>query len=148
MFRQGVWVVPIVALVGTQPVQASIGFAEWEITTPGGNYIGKSDLYPVCGTCLVSRPASDSPTNSTIHASQVRWWRYYPGYITGQADKGYFLFDERSKAILYVKTDAALTQLLNDRHLNPVSKVLTPQDGWEQTWKPILDEMCRQSKKC
>lgn len=145
MIRQTLLLCAMFTLMPVVPVQAGIGLAEWEIKTPGRSFIGNNDSYPDCGTCLVSRPSENSSINSKIQASHVEWWQYHAGYISGQAKEGFFLFDERRKTIQFFQTKAELQRTIASLQLKPMSQSMTPQDGWNQVWQPIL-ESCKRGK--
>ncbi|AKG24953.1 hypothetical protein [Calothrix sp. 336/3] len=119
-----------------QSVMATVGFAEWEVTTANGNFITHSDPYKdECGTCLMSKQ------RKTL-ASQVQWWRYYRRHVTGQAAEGYFLLDERTQSIQFWDSEAELEKAVALANIGkPVSQRMTRQDGWNATWIPIMRQM-------
>ncbi len=145
MIRQTILLCALLTFTPVVSVQAGIGLAEWEIKTPGSSFIGSSDSYPDCGTCLVSRPSDNSLTDSKIHASRVAWWQYHKGYISGQSKEGFFLFDENRKAIQFFQSEAELKSAIASLQLTPTSQPMIPQDGWNQVWQPILDS-CKRGK--
>ena len=144
--RKGfVALVAIVLSLSLRPAAASVGLAEWEVQTPGGNFVSHADPYSSeCGICLMAEAQTEpgSPSRKT-YASQVTWWQYYPGYVSGKAEEGYFLFQEKTRAITFFKTEAELKQALDRANLlnKSLAKPMTPQDGWNETWQPILQTL-------
>ena len=125
--------------LGTVAAFATAGFAEWEITTPGGNLISSVDpLVSTHGTCLRSaRPEA-------IYLDYLGWWRYYRNAITGKARKGFFIFKETSHAVSFFASEAELDRAIVERRLGaPAAARMTPDDGWRQVWTPFLTERCR-----
>ena len=140
-----VCLVAIVLSLGMRPASASIGLAEWEVQTPGGNFVTHADPYSAkCGICLMSETQTElGAVSRKNYASQVSWWQYYPDHVAGKAAEGYFLFQEKSQSILFFKTELELRQaLVNNNLLNKsLAKPMTPQDGWNETWGPILQNL-------
>ncbi len=128
---------------------ATPGFAEWEITTPGGHLISHIDpLKSRYGTCLRKPDATpglvyDRPED--VYVAHIEWWAYHRDHVSGKARSGYFLFDEGRRGVSTFPTEALLDAEIQRRGLGPpVSARLTPEDGWREVWHPLLRERCRQ----
>jgi hypothetical protein len=137
-----------VLLLASGPVSATAGFAEWEIETPGGNTIGSMDPYKLHhGTCLLEgKPGTHGRADVIIPG--IEWWQYWNGRILGQNAKGYFLFDEKSKAVTWFDTERDLRNTLpGDVTAGTPSKRMTPDDGYDQVWRPIYRERCKNLRK-
>lgn len=140
-------IMPSIALISValnipeEPVQASIGLAEWEVTTPGGHRISSID--PIKEEHGISLRAKSDDTK--IYIDQIQWWQYYPGLVVGAARQGSFLFDEVTNRVTYFKSEAELKLELTRRQLKtPLSKRYTPQDGWNEAWLPIMKARCQE----
>lgn len=134
-------VAPEVFSVLKQPARATVGLAEWEIITPGGDRISYLDpLKEQHGVSLRS-----GTTDSLIYIDQIQWWQYYPGLVVGSARRGVFLFDEATSRVTYFKSEAQLKTELNRRQLKtPLSQRYRPQDGWNEVWLPIFQARCQE----
>jgi hypothetical protein len=92
---------------------ATLGAAEWQERTPGGNRIVHLDpLAPRFGTCLVGGPGTDGKPleDADVIVAHIQWWQYYKTYVIGETDSGVFLFDEISRAVdFYSTAEAART---------------------------------------
>ena len=126
---------------------AAVGLAEWEITTPGGHRISHIDpLKASQGTCLRRadrQPGIIEQRADDIFVSHLEWWMYYSGVVVGQARDGFFLFDEAGASVERVPTEARLRERIAQRHLGqPQSKRMTPEDGWNEAWMPLLRQRC------
>ncbi len=120
---------------------ATAGMAEWELMTPGTNVICHCDPFIAQhGTCL--RPADKKPgviADETVFVSRIEWWQYFPGHVVGKARKGFFIFNESAKSVVYYETEALLTARLKTLALGqPNTRRLTPRDGWQLTWAPVM----------
>ncbi len=68
---------------------ATPGFAEWEITTPGGHLISHIDpLKSRYGTCLRKPDATpglvyDRPED--VYVAHIEWWAYHRDHVSGKA---------------------------------------------------------------
>ncbi len=122
-----------------QQARATIGLAEWEISTPGGHHIAYIDpLKEKYGVSLRSKTEAD-----LIYVDQIQWWQYYPGLVVGVSAKRVFIFDEVTSRVDYFLSEVELEQELNRRQLQqPVSKRYTPQDGWNEAWLPVIQARC------
>ena len=106
-------------LLAASPCFGTAGLAEWEIRTPGGNLISHIDpLIARHGTCL--RKADDtaglvSERPEDVYVSHLEWWTYYPDHVVGKAHRGYFIFQERTRAVDGYPTERALTDALRRR---------------------------------
>jgi len=127
-------------LAGSQTtVRATAGLAEWEVYTPGGHIVSHSDVFKdEHGTCLRSDTPGD-PGKASIFASRLARWRYYPGLVAGQDERGYFLFDERTEQVERAASESDLQDLVRARGVaEPDSAWLTPDDGWQEAWYPFM----------
>ena len=127
----------------SQPSRASVGFAEWQVYTPGGNLILHADGWKeTYGDCL--KADDDDPTlpasqRKKVYVSHLRRWQYYQGYIAGESQKGFFLFSEVSKQVTTFSDEQALNQAIASQGLGqPKSHWLTSQDGWAEAWFPEM----------
>jgi hypothetical protein len=113
---------------------ATAGFAEWALLTPNNHLIAHADPFLAeYGTCLLSK------SKKQVFVSHIQWWRYYPTYVVGKAEKGFFLFNESSEQVVYFETEAAFLAKIKQLSLDePLTERLTPADGWNQVWEPIL----------
>ncbi|MBM0744944.1 hypothetical protein JOY44_25835 (plasmid) [Phormidium sp. CLA17] len=126
-----------------QSSRASIGLAEWQVSTPGGNLILHADGWKeTYGDCLkaddadVTLPPSQ---HGQVYVSHLRRWQYYQGYIAGESQTGFFLFNEVSKQVTAFGNELALSQEIADKKLGkPKSNWLTSQDGWTEAWFPEM----------
>ena len=136
--RRFVWICLAIAIgcFYTDSAYATAGLAEWEITTPGGNSIAHIDPYiQEHGTCLLA--------NGGVVVSRLEWWNYYNGYVAGQTDTGFFLFNERTKQAQTFAKESELNIAVSALKLgNSTSKRLTAQDGWNQKWNAALRASC------
>jgi len=126
---------------------ATVGLAEWEVATPGGHRISHIDpLKERHGTCLRradQRPGLISNDPADVFVDHVEWWTYYSGFVIGQARNGFFVFDEATAAVDHFTTEQELQQQIARRKLGtPLSTRNTAQDGWNETWFPVLRERC------
>jgi hypothetical protein len=129
------------------PAFATVGFAEWEVATPGGHRISHVDpLKERHGTCLRRadrQPGLISDDSADIFVDHVEWWTYYSGFVMGQARRGFFLFDETTAAVDYYATEQELQRQIVRRSLGtPLSTRRTAEDAWNETWLPVLRERC------
>lgn len=82
------------------PAWGTIGIAEWESPTPGGNAIGNNDsLPPHTGTAIYHPPLDID--GSTVYVKNVHQYGFYEGAIIGEANQRFFWFDETTKAVQY-----------------------------------------------
>jgi hypothetical protein len=89
---------------------ATAGFAEWEISTPGGNKIGNNDGLPaeVKGAAIYNGEIHPNDNSSRIYVDLVGKYGFYDGAIIGETHNQFFLFDESTKAVTKFSTKAAL----------------------------------------
>jgi len=116
---------------------ATVGLAEWEIKTPGGHLISHIDpIKERYSTCLRKPDKTPGLINQPeVYVSHLKWWQYYNGYVIGKGNKGYFIFNERSKKTEFFGTRTLLEQTIETRRLGSSrSKKMTPGDGWEMAW--------------
>jgi len=127
--------------VNAQAAWATIGFAEWEIYTPGGDVILHADGWKeIYGDCLKADDSGTaSPERSHVYVSHLRRWRYYKGYVAGESQTGFFLFNETSKQVTTYANEPALLQAIERHSLGePTSNWLTSMDGWTEAWFPEM----------
>jgi hypothetical protein len=90
---------------------ATIGIAEWENSTPGGNKIGNNDgLRGNVHTAIYS-------DYSTVYVKNVQEYGFYTGAIVGKADQGFFLFNERTKEVNYFPNQEQLCSQVKEKNL-------------------------------
>ena len=132
-------VLGMLIVVGQPAVRATAGLAEWEVYTPGGHIVSHSDVFKdQHGTCLRSDAQGD-PGKASIFASRLERWRYYPGLVAGQDERGYFLFDERTERVERAGSESDLQALVRARGIAQTdSGWLTPDDGWQEAWFPFM----------
>src|SRR5436189_6279484 len=103
------WVV-VVGFCWPRAAQGTAGFAEWDLKTPGTNVICHSDPFiEKYGTCL--RPADKTPgviADQTAYVAQIEWWQYFKGHVVGRAQKGFFVFNESTRAVKYFDAEEKL----------------------------------------
>jgi hypothetical protein len=113
------------------------------VYTPGGNLILHADGWKeTYGDCL---KADDSDATlppsqrEQVYVSHLRRWQYYQGYIAGESQTGFFLFNEVSKQVTTFSHEQALSQAIAAKGLGqPQSNWLTSQDGWTEAWFPEM----------
>jgi hypothetical protein len=129
--------------------RATVGLAEWEVDTPGGNHISHIDPWIAeHGTCLRS--------GERIFVSHIDWWQLYRGKVVTHTPAGVYVFDERTKQVELLAAPAV------ERSLHalgkPLGRRMTPQDGYDGQWRSIcasdagkrpanLREICVQYEK-
>jgi len=130
----------------TPPVSATIGLAEWSLSTPGSNIVCSSDPFKAeHGTCL--RTPEKPGVESKVCVSHIEWWQYHPGYVAGKTEKEFFLFRERDLAVWFEKSEAALLDRIKQLGVKPASgRRLTPKDGWELVWLPLMEQLKKQGQ--
>ena len=140
------------AILPDRPALATAGIAEWEIVTPGGNWISHIDpLKERHGTCL--RKADDTPgvvvyDPARVYVEQLEWWQYYSRYVVGKAGDKLFVFEESTHTVHYFITENELDGEIKRKGLGqPVSERKTPADGWNEAWMPTIRERCAQFEK-
>ncbi len=113
---------------------ATVGFAEWEITTPGGYTIAHGDEWKnEYGDCLLA-PGAQHP----LVARLVRW-RYYTGYVVGETDTDFFLLQEKTGSVTRYPRERALAGAIRKRIAGaPLSGWLHAEDGWTEAWFPLM----------
>jgi hypothetical protein len=143
----------LAALLGLwrpHPGMATVGMAEWDLKTPGTNVVCHADPFIAQhGTCL--RPTDKKrgvTTDETVYVSRIEWWQYFKGHVVGKAQRGFFVFNETSKAVGYFDTEAGLQARLKQLHLDqPLTRRLTPADGWQLVWAPVMRQGLERLKK-
>jgi hypothetical protein len=135
-------------VASTAPSLASIGLAEWGVYTPGGNLISHEDGWKErYGDCLRADDADfklPSEERQKVYVAFLQRWRYYKNYVVGESKAGFFLFNETSKKVTYIESEAAFLQAIANQNLGtPKSNWLTGQDGWTEAWLPMLWKPCQ-----
>lgn len=127
------------------PGAATVGLAEWEVYTPGGNIISNSDSWQdLCGdgACLradTSEQNSGFDRERSVFISDLERWRFYNESVVGKTKSEYFIFNEVSKKITKYGTEQQFLEALKAANLGePKSPWLTKEDAWEEAWFPIL----------
>jgi hypothetical protein len=139
------WLALLLACAGS--AGATVGLAEWEVPTPGGNRISHIDpLKSRYGTCLRKADAVPGVLTepATVYAQHLEWWIYHRDHVVGKARAGFFIFNETNGAIVYFGTEAELAAETQRRQLGgALSKRMTAQDGWNEAWLPVYRERCK-----
>ena len=107
------FLLPIALICGLQSAAwATIGIAEWTISTPGGNKIGNNDTLPPStkGTAIYN--------NGQVFVDRVGKIGFYDGAIIGKTDNKFFLFDESTKAVTKYATKSELCADVKTKRLN------------------------------
>ena len=71
------------------PAWGTIGIAEWQTPTPGGNMIGNNDSLPSNTGTAIYYP-SIYIDGSIIYMKYVHRYGFYEGAIIGEANEGVF----------------------------------------------------------
>lgn len=110
---------------------ATIGAAEWKLETPGGHVVSHSDSWKEKhGTCIKEKKGDK------IFISKIVWWQYYEKTIVGETDSRYFIFDEEDQMRIFVENENEFKKVLKSLNVGkPLSKRMTPQDGWALVWQ-------------
>ncbi len=120
-------------LLGAAPAQASVGLAEWEIATPGGNAISSRDPLKAEHGCALHDKDGES-----VFVSHLETWRFHKGYVAGKDKVGYFLFREADGHIDRLSSMSLLVGLITQRKIGrATSRWMTPADGWKQSNKHV-----------
>ena len=128
---------------------ARAGLAEWEVATPGGNVVCHADPYAEQhGTCLRAGDARGAAQpQPAIYVDHIEWWQYYRGYVVGKARGGFFVFREDSRQVMrFASEDAMRARVKSLAPGDPVTRPLTPADGWALTWAPIMKQRLAELK--
>ncbi|NDF11775.1 MAG: hypothetical protein EB060_03035 [Proteobacteria bacterium] len=91
---------------------------EWEFQTPGGNFIGKNDIFFHKGVVIYDK-------EQKTYATFVRSSRFYPGFIAGESAEGFFLFDETDRTTAYFINAEDLKEAIRTHGLfpTPISEI-------------------------
>ncbi|MEB3178041.1 MAG: hypothetical protein VKL59_03225 [Nostocaceae cyanobacterium] len=96
------------------PSFATVGFAEWEISTPGGNKVGNNDSVGANGRAIYNQEYQ-------VYLDNIGDFGFADGFIIGESrkrkDKGFFLFNERTKKITYFSNKQQLCSQLKQQSL-------------------------------
>jgi hypothetical protein len=141
-----VLLVVVFVSLGVREARGTVGMAEWDLKTPGTNVICHSDPFiERYGTCL--RPADKTPgANETVYVAQIDWWQYFKGHVVGKAQRGFFVFNESTRAVRYFDTEEKVQAEIKKLG-GPLTRRLTPQDGWMLTWAPVMRQQLEKLKK-
>ena len=119
---------------------ATAGFAEWEVRTPGGNFICHTDPYLSKFKIWLSVGCQEE----AALVERLHRWRYYEGFVVGEAERGDFVFDERRRDVIWLSPNVTSESEANARHLAPISDWLSPGDGYAEAWfTPLTWKFCR-----
>lgn len=125
----GIAALALLALLAPRPAIATAGFAEWTVVTPGGHLIASVDGFKEAhGVCL--RDAEQ------VLVSHLVRWRYHEGLVIGEADRGFFMLDERTGRTTRFDSERELLGELGAAP--PLSPWRTPADGWREDWFPFV----------
>ncbi len=91
------------------PAWGTIGIAEWQTPTPGGNMIGNNDSLPSNTGTAIYYP-SIYIDGSIIYVKYVHRYGFYEGAIIGEANEGVFWFDETTKSVRYFPSQVQLCE--------------------------------------
>lgn len=131
----------VMLVARSQAAFATAGLAEWKVLTPGGNEIDGSDrVAPQFGIALVAATPSgiDSPEPQIV-ISNIKRWRYYPGYVALEGKDGYFLVNESSLEKVRFDSESELPQRLRELSISEsLSEWMNPDDGYEEAWYPYF----------
>ena len=121
-------------LVLSKNSYATIGFAEWEIGTPGGSAVSHTDPWKEKhGTCLKEKKGDK------VYVSKITWWQYYEGNVIGKNDKSYFIFNDKNKDVKNIDSEINLNKEIKELKMGkPLSRKMTPKDGWVLVWEYSL----------
>lgn len=86
-------ILTIALLTIAMPSWGTIGLAEWNSPTLGGNEIGTCDVCPGKGITIYR--------GSKAYVEEIKDFGFYDQAIIGRASKGYFAFDEQTKQTVY-----------------------------------------------
>ncbi len=118
--------------------EATAGFAEWEVVTPGRNIIDGSDAIDDDKRPALCRgqfnPSSHRLDHDEIIIPRLRRWRYFNGIIAGESKNFYFLFTESNKEFVKFDSETELSSELERRKLAPMTDWITPGDAWRESW--------------
>ncbi|MBL1177265.1 hypothetical protein [Pantanalinema sp. GBBB05] len=126
-----------------QTALATVGLAEWQVYTPGGNVIVHADGWKEAyGDCLKADDADlalEPDQQRQVYVAYLKRWQYYNGYVAGENRQGFFLFNEVNKQVTYFASEPALLQAIARQNLGaPKSNWLTGYDGWIEAWFPVM----------
>ena len=121
------------------PAQATAGFAEWYVNTPGGHTIRHMDGWlEEHGDCLTDEAGK-------VFVSHLKTWRYYEGFVAGEDGKGFFLFSEGTQEINRFETRPSLDGRLQSVG-TPLSDWLVGQDGFIEAYYPMYWGVCKHDR--
>jgi hypothetical protein len=132
----------LVTMLPALPALATAGLAEWTIVTPGGHLISHTDGWKeTYGDCL------RDDDGETVFVSHLKRWRYYTERVIGEADVGYFVFDEKTERVERFARERELLDAAREFG-NPRSPWLRGGDGWLEAWFPfVVWEPCRRGQR-
>ena len=119
---------------------ATAGLAEWEVKTPGGHFICHTDPYLEKFKVWLS---SDCQSEQAF-IERIQSWRYYDGFVLGEAAQGKFVFDEAKHEAVWLRAGVTFEAEVSKRKLEAISEWLTPGDGYVEGWfTPRTWKLCR-----
>ncbi len=125
------------------PAFSSVGLEEWHLQTPGKNYIGHFDPFTDHETVIISRE-NEQPK---LHVVRIERWQYLKGYVAGEADHLFFLFNEKNKETKQYQSEQQLNEALQQLKLGRAKdKWLTPRYGWEKNWGKVKNTKLKKDK--
>ncbi len=124
----------------TVEAHATAGFAEWEVKTPGGHFICHTDPYLEKYKVWLS---SDCQGEQAL-IERLQSWRYFEGFILGEAAQGKFVFDETKHEVVWLDAGVTFEAEVSKRKLVAITDWLTPGDGYAEGWfTPRTWKLCR-----
>ena len=137
------------ALLFTNAARATIGLAEWSVSTPGAHLVCSQDPFKAeHGVCLRTSDKSGQGEVGRVWVSKIQWWQYYKGAVAGECARGHFLFEEKSHQLSYVPTEVALKSLIKGLPApKPLTRRITPEDGWKLANGPFLRALIEQRRR-
>lgn len=106
----------ITILCYQSPVWGTIGIAEWQSPTPGGNMIGNNDNLPSNTGTAIYRD-STFMGGSTVYVKNIHRYGFYEGAIIGETGNKFFLFDETKKTVQFFANQAQLCSIVKAQGL-------------------------------
>jgi hypothetical protein len=124
---------------------ATAGLAEWSLSTPGGLTVGAVDPWTAEHHTFIQ----SGPPDHTILVSRIEWWVFYEGHIAGAAKQSdrirFFLLEEKSRRCSWFGTQGELEAALASSRIGaPIGERMTPADGWNAVWGPVIRKRCQE----
>ncbi len=110
----------LMLLLCVQVSGGSIGIAEWQESTPGGNKIGHNDSLPSnVGTAIYSdHHGNYDDIDDWVYVKYVHQYGFYDGAIAGSSQDRFFLFNEQTKKVVYFADQQQLCANIKQQGLN------------------------------